>query len=83
MRLIPLVGEKPGFFVARLGKDTHVVLWDDRGALGATLMAEEGSISVSAARARWRAFLRQMPALKDWSVKAVFRELEKWLRKNP
>lgn len=82
MRLIPLVGGKPDLYVSRLGKDVHVVLWDDHGALGATLLADDGSISVSASRAAFRKFLKEMPVLDDWSVKAVHSELRKWLGRS-
>jgi hypothetical protein len=82
MRLIPLVGGKPDLFVTRLNKDVHVVLWDDAGALGATLLADDGSISVGRARSTWKQFLKEMTVLNDWSVKAVHLELRKWLKKR-
>lgn len=82
MRLINLEGGKPNWHITQIDKDVQVVLWDDGGALGATLVADAGSISTSSARARWRRFIKEMPTLDDWSVKNVFRELKKWLKKN-
>lgn len=79
MRIFPVTGGKPGFVVARLGKDTHVALWDAGGSLGSAVLATEGSVSTRAARARWRAFLRHDPDLASMPPASVARRLSRWL----